>query len=1043
MSYTELLNDANGGSLSAMSALAKLFFYGRECEHSYERAFEYSRRAWEGGCTEAADILFQCYLYGFGTEQNVALAKEIAVRASKTDAYAAPLGVYYLTGIDCDIDVDAALSCLARAAEAGSEYALETLTRMYLLGYRAYKDYEKAAGYIDKLYAINSPVAYAYDGYRYIMGTGVQKDPERGVELSRKAYEAGVLQGFTCLYYAMHYGIGTEKDTEGAVRLVREAERRGSANAALRMYNLNRYNTIYTAKYARTNAGFEIPSSIYLAAKRGDSVCEYIVWHHMEEGDEKIQQLERAARHGHSDALGLIRSHYVETVEKGTVFDYRDMDRAIELCNIGIKLCVSSAYYFQSLNYSALKNGAEEDRYLLLGIEAKNATCAYEYAKKAYCVWQNAAQILNPKLTAHQRCEAARLFLKAIEYGSSNGYSFALSTFEYLPEEEKAAGSELLYKHFISLTNVDRYTKEGDIYTYSPMLGGKRELCAYFGNDKKLVIPEGVDVIGKDAFCPHAPVEHIVFPKSLKKIEGSAFGGMVYLRTVELQSAAEIGECAFSNCKRLSEIKLSTGMIVDCAFMDCTSLKSVHIPEGTKTVLRDAFLGCTSLEEVSLPESLEVAGACVFDGCDKLPLTEWGGVAYLACGNNPHAWAYKIVSPPERLVYHPDTKIITTQTSLEDKEYSFDNVKEIEIPSSVSWISYGCLNYRGVAKLTLPPLETVTGELIAGEYSEIILPVGTKFLDRRSIIYTGNGSCHVWLPEGVKKVEHSAFVGTGITVHAPEGTKLVKKIFTTASKKNPNEIVYYAPGAKIGGTGETSTAVSDEPRPKVLLLDDGTAITSDGKTLGKNGEVIADSGKGTAQGKSQTGMGGSGTGTQSSASGTKKGTTGTQKSSSGAQKAKGGGEKTASSGTGSSSANWDIPKTVTPKPRAAASAKPKAPEAPKNPDFAMDGTTLVKYSGNGGYVEIPEGVREIGSYAFDGRFDVHGVGIPESVLFIATRAFSGCTGMYSLTLPRTLKHIASDAFLGCRNLKIQVCKSTTCDKNAFRGLKLFAVKKYK
>ena len=663
--------------------------------------------------------------------------------------------------------------------------------------------------------------------------------------------------------------------------------------------------------------------------------------------------------------------------------------------------------------------GAETKKYLKLGVEHGSGTCAFEYAKLTYYSFEVGAIMGNMKsgLTADEKAEAARLFIIALGKNIHGAYHYALNAFEFLPDTEKSNASKIIYDYFISITDVGKYTKNGDIYNYSnPIFGGKWELAAYIGSDKTLVIPEGIDVISGGAFCSHAPIENIVFPKSLKKISASVFSGMAYLRTVELQSAAEIGEDAFSGCKQLSEVKLSTGIIGHGAFMNCTSLVSVHIPEGTKTVLRDAFRDCTSLENVSLPESLDFAGACVFDGCDKLSMTEWGGVSYLACGNNPYAWAYKITSAPEKLTYHPDTKIITTMTSLEDKKYIFDNVKEIEFPKSVSCISYGCLNYRGVAKLTVPPREAISEDFISGEYSEIIISEGTKFVDRWSIKYTGKGSCHVWLPESIKTVTISAFLGTGITVHAPEGKKLVKKIFTTTSKKNPNEIVYYTPGTPIGGTGNgavESVSTKEEPRPKVLLLDDGTAITSDGKTLGRYGEVIADSNNNSAGAKKST-------------SGAKKSTTATPKAS-----------------TAGAAKKPAEPKVNTPAEKSAEAPKPKV-EAPKaDPDFIIEDGTLIKYSGNQSFVEIPKGVHTIDGYAFDSRSDIYSITIPEGVLFINTRAFVNCRRLVLLKLPRSVEYIGNDAFFGCTSLKVHVCKTTTCEKHAFRTLKLFAVKKYK
>ncbi|MBQ8711509.1 MAG: leucine-rich repeat domain-containing protein [Prevotella sp.] len=67
------------------------------------------------------------------------------------------------------------------------------------------------------------------------------------------------------------------------------------------------------------------------------------------------------------------------------------------------------------------------------------------------------------------------------------------------------------------------------------------------------------------------------------------------------------------------------------------------------------------------------------------------------------------------------------------------------------------------------------------------------------------------------------------------------------------------------------------------------------------------------------------------------------------------------------------------------------------------------------YVVLPEGLREIGDYAFWGNPNLAEVIIPQSVERIGEAAFSQC-GMTHITLPSGLRELGAECFVRCRNL---------------------------
>ena len=108
-------------------------------------------------------------------------------------------------------------------------------------------------------------------------------------------------------------------------------------------------------------------------------------------------------------------------------------------------------------------------------------------------------------------------------------------------------------------------------------------------------------------------------------------------------------------------------------------------------------------------------------------------------------------------------------------------------------------------------------------------------------------------------------------------------------------------------------------------------------------------------------------------------------------------------------------------------------------DFQIENGVLVKYTGNGGDVVVPEGVTSIGNEAFyecssltsvtipDGVMSIEddafrycenltSVTISDSVTSIGDRAFSSCSSLSSVTIPDSVTSIGDGAFSGCDDL---------------------------
>ena len=93
--------------------------------------------------------------------------------------------------------------------------------------------------------------------------------------------------------------------------------------------------------------------------------------------------------------------------------------------------------------------------------------------------------------------------------------------------------------------------------------------------------------------------------------------------------------------------------------------------------------------------------------------------------------------------------------------------------------------------------------------------------------------------------------------------------------------------------------------------------------------------------------------------------------------------------------------------------------------FAVTDGILTRYTGPGGNIVIPAGVRAVGQGAFLNFLAMRSLTVPEGVEEIRgdffsetpTGAFSGCSHLNSVQLPQSLREIGCWAFAGCKALK--------------------------
>ena len=230
-----------------------------------------------------------------------------------------------------------------------------------------------------------------------------------------------------------------------------------------------------------------------------------------------------------------------------------------------------------------------------------------------------------------------RLMMENAKFCHECGFRFATPT----PEQPKSTQPKPAQQTTTTVVACDSIEE----YEYSTLPDGTYRIKKPLDNSKtKYVVPEGVSVIGTDAFCPKnaKKVTEVVLPASVRTLEEKAFyctkakkvsipyglknmGEYVFalsdnLTEIELpQTLLEIGPHAFSCCYKLKNIHIpdSVKHIGYCAFLQCT-FKEIILPQSLKTIGFMAFSACANLKNVVLPNGVTELGKGVFSFCDAL-----------------------------------------------------------------------------------------------------------------------------------------------------------------------------------------------------------------------------------------------------------------------------------------------------------------------------------------------------------------------------------------------------------------------------------------
>ena len=150
-------------------------------------------------------------------------------------------------------------------------------------------------------------------------------------------------------------------------------------------------------------------------------------------------------------------------------------------------------------------------------------------------------------------------------------------------------------------------------------------LTKYTGSGGNVIIPNGVDKIGDEAFSHYTSLISVTIPGSVTEIGFEAFYACTNLKNVTISNGVSvIGHSAFAMCFSLTSITIPDSVleIDQYAFWACESLSKVTIGNGLISIGYKAFADCDNLTNIDIPAGVTISSAAF----SSTPVEEVGGV---------------------------------------------------------------------------------------------------------------------------------------------------------------------------------------------------------------------------------------------------------------------------------------------------------------------------------------------------------------------------------------------------------------------------------
>ena len=173
----------------------------------------------------------------------------------------------------------------------------------------------------------------------------------------------------------------------------------------------------------------------------------------------------------------------------------------------------------------------------------------------------------------------------------------------------------------------NKITVSYEMKKFGEFLIENKKLIEYTGNSEVVKIPNGVKVIGEEAFAGEINIKKIVMPNTVRKIEKGAFEVCDMLKSVKFsKKLISIGDEAFCWNTMMEKYNLPKSLknIGKKDLRKNYSLKTVNVPKKVKTIQFATFENCVNLKKVNMKSvtSIERRAFCGDKKLKKVKLSK-------------------------------------------------------------------------------------------------------------------------------------------------------------------------------------------------------------------------------------------------------------------------------------------------------------------------------------------------------------------------------------------------------------------------------------
>ncbi len=612
--------------------LGECFLIGKGVPSDKNMAFSLFMESSSHSWPPAMYMLYKCYLNGWGTrkDDNVAIKylKKAVNEKHAVSCYV--LGSYYQVGKFVEKNEQKSLKLYRDSAKRGYASAQEKLGDVYRLGLLGIeKSPEKSFNWYYKAAEQGKSSAQFYVGYYYASGYGVKKDVNLAFEWYSKAAEQDSSAALNNLAICYEYGRGTNVDLKKAVLYYEKSAKLGNIKAQKNL-----------AECYKNGTGVDLNSQkvfywTFEAAKRGDiESMGWISLHYLEGYGTDINHLEALLWYARYYSKDMHISNacdafnfFKKKADEGDPQALYIVGKCLQY-GVATDKSISNSY---SCYETAAKFGHIESLIKVRQTSSLNRFCSYKEDKNSF---KDAFGIIYSK---DQKALIKGAYLEIEEYRITRGtriicdYAFVSCNFGkiIIPSSVITIGKNPFAGSVWSkcaINNIECYSTQFTVFDFALYTKNRKKLISYFGKASKISIPEGVEIIGSEAFANNDELKEIIFPESLCCIETAAFKYCLYLKQISLpRNVQRIGEQCFYGCESLEEVA-SLGKVVTIskeAFMGC-NIKRLSLPESLVEIEDNAFNSNRNLECLILPSQIrKIANSCfAFCSIKKIVLND-------------------------------------------------------------------------------------------------------------------------------------------------------------------------------------------------------------------------------------------------------------------------------------------------------------------------------------------------------------------------------------------------------------------------------------